>query len=70
MTSAIHDIITLNIRKRSEMDSSIEEAVQALSAEARKLQCGILVTRNGARSFTVSLNQEVPYGTTHEHAIW
>jgi hypothetical protein len=70
MTSAIPDSITLNIRKRSEMDSSLEEAVQALSAEARKLQCGILVTRTGAQSFTVSLTQEVPYGTTHEHAIW
>ncbi|MBB6405133.1 hypothetical protein HNP00_002453 [Arthrobacter sp. AZCC_0090] len=70
MTSRIPDTITLHIRERSEMDSSIEEAVQTLSAKAKTLKCGILVTRSGPQTFTACLSQEIPYGTTHERAIW
>lgn len=70
MTSRIPDTITLNIRERSEMDSALEEAVQTLSAKAKTLECGILVTRSGPQTFTASVSHEIPYGITHEHAAW
>jgi hypothetical protein len=70
MASRTPDTITLNIRERAEMDSSLNEAVQTLSAKAKALKCGILVTRTGPQTFTACLSQEIPYGVTREHAIW
>jgi hypothetical protein len=62
--------ITLTIWGRSTMDDILDTVVQDLSKRARGIECGILVTRTGLNTFTASLSQNVPYGTTQEKIAW
>lgn len=53
------------------MERQLEEAVKVLKARAiTEDRKGILVTRHGYGSFTVSLSDAVPYGQTREHQDW
>jgi hypothetical protein len=70
MTFETIDSITLKIWDRSTMDRTLDTAVQQLSTKAKTANCGILVTRSGPGTFTVSLNQSVPCGTTLERVTW
>jgi hypothetical protein len=64
------DPITLHVTDRSEMESTLNATVQRLMVRARHSQHGILVTRSGPYTFTVSLTHEVPFGLTREHQDW
>ncbi|SFU11757.1 hypothetical protein SAMN04487915_111167 [Arthrobacter sp. ov118] len=70
MKSSSADTVTVRILIRSEMDPRLEQAVDALSGRARERRCGILVTRTGPSTFTASLGQDIPYGTTREATTW
>lgn len=48
---------------QEDLDAAVELARQQAMEERRN---GILVTRLGTASFTVTLSDEVPYGTTQE----
>jgi hypothetical protein len=48
---------------QEDLDAAVELARQQAMEEHRH---GILVTRLGTASFTVTLSDEVPYGTTQE----
>jgi hypothetical protein len=48
---------------QEDLDSAVELARQQAMKDGRH---GILVTRLGPASFTVTLSSEVPYGTTQE----
>ncbi|KRE48519.1 hypothetical protein ASG92_26820 [Arthrobacter sp. Soil736] len=53
------------------MERQLDEAVKVLRARAStEDRKGILVTRHGYGSFTVSLSEAVPYGQTREHQDW
>lgn len=64
------DSITLKIWDRASMERSLDTAVKQLSTGARAAKCGILVTRRGPNTFTVSLSRSVPFGTTVEKVTW
>lgn len=50
-----------------ELDAAITALQRLTIANGRE---GVLVTRNGCRSFTIELTPEVPYGTTREVSRW
>lgn len=64
------DSITLTIRERASMESTLDDAVRILRPEAMARRHGLMVTRSGPHTFTVSLDQDVPYGTTRERTAW
>lgn len=64
------DSITVTIAHRSELEQSLNSAVDGLLAPARQLKQGVLVTRRGPALFEVSLSDKVPYGTTLETVSW
>lgn len=60
--------ITVTATDRASMERRLNEAEAA--ARTRALQQGrqgILVTRDGYHSFTVTLTDAVPFGLTREH---
>ena len=64
------DTIAFEIHDRSQMETTLQSAVEALSDQAKSLRQGILVTRTAPQTFIVSLNSQVPYGTTQERTTW
>lgn len=50
-----------------ELDAAITAVQRLAIANGRE---GVLVTRNGCRSFMIELTPEVPYGTTREVSRW
>lgn len=51
----------------NELDAAITTVQRQAIANKRD---GVLVTRNGYRSFIIQLTPEVPYGTTRELSLW
>ena len=47
----------------TELSAAVDAVQQAALTERR---CGILITRNGAGKYTVSLSDDVPFGLTWE----
>lgn len=70
VTSDNAEHIYVDVQERHEVDGALDAAVDALSERAKTLKKGILVTRSGPGTFTVSLSAAVPYGTIHEHTSW
>lgn len=62
--------INVIISQRCELEQQLDTAVASLLEPAKATNQGVLVTRLGPRSFTVSLSEEVPYGMTLENASW
>jgi hypothetical protein len=59
--------LTLTVPDPANMDSQLDEAVSAARTMAmRGGRQGILVTRHGYDSFTVTLSDTVPFGLTRE----
>jgi hypothetical protein len=70
LTFITSESMTLNIERRAEMESALEEAVGALAARAKVRGHGVLVTRVSAKTFIATLSPDVPYGMTHEKMEW
>lgn len=51
----------------NELDAAITAVQRQAIANGRD---GVLVTRNGYRSFIIELTPEVPFGTTRELSRW
>lgn len=50
------------------MEAELSAAVDAvLESALEERRCGVLVTRRGPGSFTVSLSHDVPFGLSREH---
>ena len=65
------DTLTITATDRASMDRELHEAVSAARAVAmRERRCGILVSRHGHDSFTVTLSDSVPFGLTREFQDW
>lgn len=62
--------ITLTIQRRSELEHRLDNAVGKLLKNAKLRRQGMLVTRSSPETFTVSLSERVPYGTTMEKVNW
>jgi hypothetical protein len=62
--------LTLNIERRAEMESTLDEAVRALSESAIVRGHGVLVTRVSPTTFVASLSPDVPFGMTQEKTEW
>ncbi|WP_223986193.1 hypothetical protein [Arthrobacter sp. NicSoilB8] len=60
----------LTIQRRSELEQRLDNAVGKLIKNAKLRKQGMLVTRSGPETFTVSLSEKVPYGTTMEKMNW
>ncbi|TVU60946.1 hypothetical protein FQP90_15460 [Paenarthrobacter nitroguajacolicus] len=60
--------IRLSFSKADEIHDGLDRAVDALieNAAAADANCGILVTRHEPGTYTVALDESVPFGQTHE----
>lgn len=59
--------IRLSFDHADEINVGLEQAVDALiEAAAETGECGILVTRHEPGTYTVALDENVPFGQTHE----
>jgi hypothetical protein len=60
--------IALTVADRASMERQLDQAVSAAKTEAMiERRRGILVTRHGVQSFSVTLSDAVPFGETREH---
>jgi hypothetical protein len=64
------ELLTLNIEQRAQMESTLDEAVRALSETALVRGHGVLVKRVSPTTFVASLSPDVPYGITQEKTEW
>ncbi|AUZ34526.1 hypothetical protein C3B78_08705 [Arthrobacter sp. PGP41] len=62
--------ITFTIQRRAELEHRLDTAVGKLLKNAKLRKQGMLVTRSSPETFTVSLSEKVPYGTTMEKMSW
>ncbi|MGP0222297.1 hypothetical protein [Paenarthrobacter sp. NCHU4564] len=59
--------IRLSFSNASEVHDGLDRAVDALIESAgADANCGILVTRHEPGTYTVALDESVPFGQTHE----
>ncbi|MBM7791794.1 hypothetical protein JOE60_000385 [Paenarthrobacter ilicis] len=59
--------IHLSFSKADEIHDGLERAVESLIANAAAdAACGIVVTRHQPGTFTVALDESVPFGQIHE----
>ncbi|VXC17463.1 conserved hypothetical protein [Arthrobacter sp. 8AJ] len=59
--------ISLEFSSASEVHAGLEEAVaELIEVAAQEAACGILVTRLHPGSYTVALDESVPFGETYE----
>lgn len=70
MNYSSENSITLTIQRRSELEHRLDNAVGKLLKNAKQRKQGMLVTRSSLETFTVSLSEKVPYGTTMEKMNW
>jgi hypothetical protein len=62
--------MTFTVANRRDLDQVLDTAVEAAIEETtQRPGAGILVTRHSHRSFSLSFNQEVPYGTILERDL-
>lgn len=65
------DTLTIKATDRASMDRELDEAVSAARTVAmRERRRGILVSRHGHDTFTVTLSDSVPFGLTREFQDW
>lgn len=70
MNYSSENSITLTIQRRAELEQRLDDAVGKLLKNAKMRKQGMLVTRSSPETFTVSLSERVPYGTTMEKMSW
>ena len=70
MNYSSENSITLTIQRRAELEHRLDGAVGKLLKNAKLRKQGMLVTRSSPETFTVSLSETVPYGTTMEKMSW
>lgn len=70
MNHSSENSITLTIQRRAELEHRLDNAVCKLLNNAKLRKQGMLVTRSSPETFTVSLSEKVPYGTTMEKMSW
>jgi hypothetical protein len=70
MNYSSENSITLTIHRRAELEHRLDNAVGKLLKNAKLRKQGMLVTRSSPDTFTVSLSEKVPYGTTMEKTSW
>lgn len=70
MNYSSENSITLTIQRRAELEQRLDDAVGKLLKNAKMRKQGMLVTRSSPETFTVSLSEKVPYGTTMEKMSW
>ncbi|MBT2513467.1 hypothetical protein [Arthrobacter sp. ISL-30] len=59
--------IRLSFERADEVHEGLERAVESLiEAAAQNGTCGILVTRHEPGTYTVALDESVPFGQTRE----
>ncbi|MEV7604205.1 hypothetical protein AB0N65_02055 [Paenarthrobacter sp. NPDC089322] len=59
--------IRLSFSQANEIHDGLDRAVDALiESAAADANCGILVTRHEPGTYTVALDESVPFGQTHE----
>jgi len=59
--------IRLSFDHADEVHAGLDKAVEALIEAATETgECGILVTRHEPGTYTVALDENVPFGQTHE----
>ncbi|MCA4132528.1 hypothetical protein [Arthrobacter sp. M4] len=61
---------SITATSRLNLDSQIDQAVQALLGPATEQKCGMLVTRDSLDGFTVRLSYSLPFGSVHERDEW
>ncbi|GAB3272250.1 hypothetical protein GCM10027449_08670 [Sinomonas notoginsengisoli] len=62
-----HEALTVVVRSAHELDSALGSAIGTLQQHAVASRCcGILVTREDAGQYTVTLDESVPFGLTQE----
>lgn len=62
-----HEALTVVVRSAHELDSALGSAIGTLQQRAVASPCcGILVTREAAGTYTVALDESVPYGLTQQ----
>jgi hypothetical protein len=70
MNYSSENSITLTIRRRADLEHRLENAMGKLLMNATLQRQDVLVTRSSPETFTVSLSEKVPYGTTMETLSW
>ncbi|GAA3312887.1 hypothetical protein [Arthrobacter ramosus] len=70
MNYSSENSITLTVQKRAELEQRLDNAVGKRLENAKTRKQGMLVTRSSPETFTVSLSEKVPYGTTMEKLSW
>lgn len=70
MNYSSENSITLTIQRRAELEHRLGTALGKLLQNAKLRKQGMLVTRSGPETFTLSLSEKVPYGTTMEKMSW
>ena len=60
------DYLVITVQTRARLDTALNEAVDLLKPAAMTQQVGISVSRLAPSRFKVSLDSEVPWGTTRE----
>ncbi|MFI2565221.1 hypothetical protein ACIPY3_15825 [Paenarthrobacter sp. NPDC089714] len=59
--------IRLSFSEAGEIHDGLDRAVDTLiESAAAEANCGILVTRHEPGTYTVALDESVPFGQTHE----
>ncbi|MFJ5956102.1 hypothetical protein ACIQC5_09100 [Paenarthrobacter sp. NPDC092416] len=59
--------IRLSFERADEIHDGLDRAVDTLiESAAADASCGILVTRHEPGTYTVALDESVPFGQTHE----
>lgn len=59
--------IRLSFERADEIHDGLDRAVDTLiESAAADANCGILVTRHEPGTYTVALDESVPFGQTHE----
>ncbi|MCA4134192.1 hypothetical protein [Arthrobacter sp. M4] len=67
ITTAEATSIRLSFERADEVHEGLDRAVETLiETAAESGDCGILVTRHEPGTYTVALDQSVPFGQTHE----
>ncbi|MBG0739067.1 hypothetical protein IV500_06595 [Paeniglutamicibacter antarcticus] len=62
--------LRVTVTDKATMDAELNAAVEMSREKAMHARHGVLITRHASDLFTVSVSEEVPYGTTQEKHAW
>ncbi|UVJ38111.1 hypothetical protein [Arthrobacter sp. CJ23] len=64
------EVLHVTGNSTSHIEDELSTAVVLVRQRAQEVQQGILVTRLGPASYTVALDEGIPYGVTDERDEW